>query len=482
MTVKLLNKYKNASVEVKSSFAYTVCNIVQRGLSIITLPLFSRLLTKAQYGQATVFASTEAVLNIFLTLYLAYGSFDTAMIKFSDDRDRYLSAINGLCTALCLGFLVIYIPLRDVLNPWLRFPTGMVLIMVAQVLLNNLLACWYGKERFEYHYKNVIGMTLGISFLAPVIAYFLVMHTAEKGYARIIGYFIPTLIAGIYLYITTTIKGKGLYHKDYWKYALGFNIPLIPYYLSQVIYNQSDKLMIERMVSMEAAADYGMAYTLALLTNIIINAVNNAYVPWVYRRIKSGDLKKNRTVAGLLLAMVAGMLLMVIAVSPEVIIIGASAKYATAIWSVPPVAMSVIFIFYTQCFTSVEFYYENKSALVSSTATSAILNIVLNWLLIPRFGYVAAAYTTLISYIVLTMMHYRAYQRTITANDVPDELYNFKLMNGITIGFLLSGFVLMALYPYPAVRYVMICAALIVIFMKRKRLLGFYRQLKVQDN
>ncbi len=482
MFSRILNKYKDASVEVKSSFAYTVCNIVQRGLSIITLPLFSRLLTKAQYGQATVFASTEAVLNIFLTLYLAYGSFDTAMIRFSEDRDRYLSAVNGLCTALCLGFMIIYIPLRDVLNPLLRFPTPMVIVMVIQVLLNNLLACWYGKERFEYHYKNVIGMTLGISFLAPVAAFILVMNTAEKGYARIIGYFLPTLAAGIYLYIRTTIKGKGLYHKDYWRYALRFNIPLIPYYLSQVVYNQSDKLMIERMVSMEAAADYGMAYTLALLTTIIINAVNNAYVPWIYRRIKSGDLKKNRTVAGMLLGMIAVMLLLVIALSPEVIIIGASAKYATAIWAVPPVAMSVIFIFYTQCFTSVEFYYENKSALVSSTAASALLNIVLNYLLIPRFGYVAAAYTTLISYIVLTLMHYLAYKRTIRDNHVPDELYNFRLMNGITAGFLISGFVLMALYNHMLVRYVLICIALVVIYMKRNGIMSFYRQLKAQDD
>ena len=254
MIKSLITKFRNSSVEVKASIAYTICNILQRSLSFITLPLFTRLLTTEQYGQGTVYSSWESLLTLVVTLNLAYGSFSTAMIKFENERGKYIAAINGLCTMLMICFMLVYLPFRNAWNRFLELPTFMVVFLVISILCNNALQLWYGKERFEYRYKKVVIVTLTISILSPVIALLLIMGVQEKGYAKIIGMALCTIILGFICYASFGIKERTFYDEKFWKYALNFNIPLIPYYLSQTIFNQSDRIMISHMVGQDKAA------------------------------------------------------------------------------------------------------------------------------------------------------------------------------------------------------------------------------------
>ena len=79
-------KWNKIPLTVKVSTSYAICSILQKCLSFITLPLFTRLLTTEQYGQYTIYSSWQGILMLFLTLNLAYGSFQTAMVKFEDRR------------------------------------------------------------------------------------------------------------------------------------------------------------------------------------------------------------------------------------------------------------------------------------------------------------------------------------------------------------------------------------------------------------
>lgn len=99
------SKWNKIPVTAKVSIAYAVCGILQKCLSFITMPLFTRLLTTEQYGQFTVYQSWYGILSIFLTLNLAYGSFSTAMVKYEKDRNGYISAVEGICVMLSLIFL-----------------------------------------------------------------------------------------------------------------------------------------------------------------------------------------------------------------------------------------------------------------------------------------------------------------------------------------------------------------------------------------
>ena len=473
MLKKLLLRWSGIPIQVKASVSYTICNILQKSLSFITLPLFTRLLTTEQYGQYSVYASWSAILTIFITLYLSSGSFSKAMVKFEDARERYLASVQNITVLLAVVFLAVYFPFRQYWNQLFELPTALVCLMVVEILGQFAITCWFGVKRFEYKYKSVIALTLATSVAMPLVALLLVLNSQERGYARIFGYASVTIVTGLVLFITGLIRGKGGMDKKFWRFALGFNIPLIPYYLSQVLFNQSARIMISHMVGLDEAGFYSLAQNLALLLNFVLNAINDSYVPWFYGKIKEGKERENRSAATGISLLMAFLLMGIISLAPEIIMVMAGSAYMDAVWVVPPVTMSVLLLFYSQLFINVEFYYEAKSLLVWGSIGSAILSVVLNFLLIPVFGYVVAGYTTLLSYVAFAVANYFTMRHVAKKNGFSMDAFDLKALIWLFLGFAALAFIAMALYNLPLIRYAIVAAVLLALAIRFKQVKAF---------
>lgn len=471
-------KWNKIPLTVKVSTSYAICSILQKCLSFITLPLFTRLLTTEQYGQYTIYSSWQGILMIFLTLNLAYGSFQTAMVKFEDRRSEYITSIQGICLLLSLVFLAIYLPFRNLWNQLFELPTLLLLLMVSEIIFTTATQLWMERNRFEFKYKSVVAITLLTSILSPILAFILVSSTDEKGYARIVGYAGVNILVGLIIFILNSKRGKKLYNKGFWKYAFGFNIPLIAFYLSQVIFNQSDRIMISHMTGTGEAAMYGVAYNLAMILTFVLNAINGSYVPWMYGKIKKGRGIENKQISIVLIILMGLMILCVIWFAPEIILIMAGKKYEAAIYVVAPVAMSLLLLFYCQLFINVEFYYEEKKMLVYGSVGAAILNIVLNYFLIPVFGFVAAGYTTLASYIVFALSNYYTMRLVLKKRNLPDNLYNYKALLWLFIVFMIVGFVGVALYGNLIVRIIVALFVLVLMILNRNKFIVALKRIK----
>ncbi len=477
---KITDQFRAMPLEVKASTAYAVCSILQRCMSFITLPLFTRLLTTQQYGQYNVYTSWSSILTIFITLNLAYGSFSTAMIRFEEDRPGYIAAVQNVCVVLAAVFFAIYLPFRQWWNGVFEMSTPLVCLMVVDVLAQFALLCWYGVRRFAFQYKSVIAVTLLIAVVSPLIAYFMVINSQERGVARIFGYALFGILVGTIIFVYNAIRGGGGFNRKYWRFALGFNIPLIPYYLSQVVFNESDRIMISHISGTDKAGIYGVAYTLATLLTFVLNAINNSYVPWFYGRIKEGKGEENRSVSCGIAGLMAFLLLGVIALAPEIIGILAGKAYREAVWVVPPVAMSMLLLFYSQLFINLEFYYEEKTMLVWGSIASALLNILLNYLLIPMFGFVAAGYTTLASYIVFALANYFTMKLVLKKRNIQGNFFDLKLLIWIFLIFTGLSFAALALYELPLIRFAIILLVLLAVFIKRKAAVEFVKSVLVR--
>ena len=478
----IIKRWKAIPITVKVSFAYVVCSILQQGLSFITLPIFTRLLTKEQYGLYTVYQSWAGILSIILTLNLAYGSFSKAMVQFENDRDGYISSVEGICGALAFLFLIVYLPFQSLWNKLFELPTGFICLMVAELLGNTAILLWSGKKRFEFRYKSVVAVTLLKSVSSPLLAYILVVNSDEKGYARILGYALVNIAIGWFFYIRNAIRGKKLLHKDYWSYALRFNIPLLVYYFSQVIFNQSDRIMISHLDGTDKAAVYGVAYSFAMVLTFVLNAINNSYVPWFYGKLKDGRQEENRSVSVIIAGIMALLLSGVIWFAPEIISIMAGEKYMEAIYVVPPVAISLLLLFYSQLFINVEFFYEEKKKLVWASIGSAIANLFLNWIFIREFGYIAAGYTTLISYMLFAFANYLAMKHVLHRQKIEDNAYSYKELIFIFLFFCILSVIGAYLYNYLPVRIFCTLAVLVIIFFHRNLFLTSYSKFKEKQS
>ena len=273
---KKVKNILSGSKEVKASSAYVICSVLQRCLSFITLPIFTRLLTTNEYGISTVYTSTMGVVIIFTTLNLPYGSFSPAMMKFEKDREGYISAVNTICSLFTVVYFLIYLLFRDFWNGLLDLPTELMVLMGFEMLFHTAIQFWMGKARFEYRYKPFVVVTLMISIVGTICSILAVLFLPNKGVVKVIAHGLVISIIGLVIFIQSLVKGRKPFNKEYWKYALSFNIPLIPYYLSQIIFNQSDRLMINSMTGRSDAAVYGVAYSLAFILTFVLNAINNS--------------------------------------------------------------------------------------------------------------------------------------------------------------------------------------------------------------
>ena len=116
MVKGIISRYNKIPVQVKASFWFLVCSVMQRGITVITTPIFTRLLSTSDYGQYNVFNSWLDIITIFVTLRLYYDVFVQGLVKYGDDKIKYASSMQGLELTLTLVWTFIYILFRDFWN------------------------------------------------------------------------------------------------------------------------------------------------------------------------------------------------------------------------------------------------------------------------------------------------------------------------------------------------------------------------------
>ncbi len=467
---KLLNRYHSLSVQMKATACFFVCSVLQKGISVITTPIFTRLLSTEEYGQFSVFNSWLSIISIIVTLQLTAGVYTMGIVKFKEDEKQFTSSLQGLNLVLCLAWTGIYLVFHDFWNGLFSLTTVQVLAMLLMIWASSTFAFWMTTQRNAYRYKALVLVTLLVSLAKPLVGILFVVLAEDKVTARILGLVLVEVIAYSGFFVAQMYRGKKFFSAKYWKYAVIFNFPLIPHYLAGSILSGSDRIMIEKMAGESEAGIYGLAYSVSLIMMMVNDSLNKTMSPWLYQKIRARELGSIHKVVYASLAIIAGANLVLIAVAPEIVAIFAPPEYYEAIYVIPPVAMSGFMTYLYLCFAPFEFTFEKRSWTTIGTFTSAIVNLGLNYLLIPVFGYCAAGYTTLICYALNSALHYFL-MRKICKRYLDDARpYDCKILLLLSILFVGLGLLYILTYQNIVVRYGLIVILILGVFMNRKKM------------
>lgn len=482
MNIRILfQKYKNISAPVKAGLWFAICNILQKGISMITVPIFTRILTTKQYGVFSVYQSWSQIIMVFATLNLYCGVFNNGMIKYEDDKDGFTSSAQGLTTITSAGLFIIYYIFKDFWNSLFELSTNMMVVMFVEIFFVAIFSLWSARQRYEFKYKDLIIITMIMSFVSPLIGIFAVLSTDFKAEARILSFALVNIAVGIFLCIRNYKAGRTFFKAEYWKYMLLFNLPLVPHYLSQIVLQQSDRIMISKIVGKDEAAIYSVVYNVSTIMLLVTTAINNTFIPYTYKTIKEKKYDKLKSNTNILVILVGMCVFFVMAFGPEIIKIFAPKEYYEAIWIIPPVATTVYFMFLYPLFGNVEFYYEkNKFVMVASTI-GAVSNIIMNLFFIRIFGYIAAGYTTLVCYIMFSACHY-LFMKKILRQKLPGiKLYDIKFIFIFSLIVLTVMCVMLCIYELTILRYLLIIAMTVVLIIKRKYFINALINIKNKD-
>lgn len=473
----LISKYKNTPVQVRAALWFLICSFLQKGISVITTPIFSRLLSTTEYGDFSVFNSWLGIVTIFVTLHMYSGVFAQGIVKFDDDRNNFASAIQGMTLALSLAWTGIYLIARDFWNDLFSLTTVQMLSMLVMIWTTAVFQLWATEQRTQYKYQILVIATLVTSIAKPVVGIIFVILAEDKVTARILGLVLVELIGYTWMFFSQLKKSKKIYSREYWKYALLFSLPLIPHYLSQTVLNSSDRIMIKSMVDASSAGIYSLAYSISQIMTLFNTALLQTITPWIYQKIKADKMEDISKVAYTSLVGIAAVNIFLIALAPEAVAIFAPNSYHEAIYVIPPVAMSVFFTFMYSMFSNFEFYYEKTTYIMLASVSGAILNIILNYIFIKIFGYFAAGYTTLFCYIVYALCHYCIMRHVCEQNLPGQKIYDTKLLVIMSVLFIITGLTLLITYDYPIIRYLIVFVMLSVVVIKREFLVNKIREL-----
>lgn len=454
---------------VKASAIYTVSSFITKGVNIITLPIFTRIMTTEQIGIVTTYNSWVSILNVFACLGLTTGSFSIAMHELKDTRNEYESSILTLTSITAIVISAIYAAAYAKINRLLGLPWLLVVLMLIGFLLHPATDFWMARERFEYKYKLSAFISVFSAIMSSCLAIVVTLlcrrfNNSEVAIYRLYAtYFVYDMVA-IALYIYIMKEGRVFCNFRYWKYGVKLSIPLMIHALAKHILDVSDKIMIQRLCGNSSAGIYGTLYSLSSLSLILWTAINVSLVPYMFSSLDNKATSKEK-INGVILPVLAiyGVFATLLAlISPEIVKIIATKEYYEAIYMMPPVAAGIYFISLYSIMGNILLYNKKTSYIMFATIFAAALNVGLNYVFILKFGYMAAAYTTLFCNVIL------AAGQSLLAKKVHGELpFDGKkvcmLSMVVTAAVLLCNF----LYSYNAMRYAI--AGLIVFFVIQQR-------------
>ncbi|WP_289300999.1 oligosaccharide flippase family protein [Sporofaciens musculi] len=399
---------KNNKV-IKAGIGYTICNYMLKGLAFFTVPIFSRILSTGDYGIYNTFAAYESVMFVLIGCTLQ-TSYKNARYKYDTDDtfDSYVSSTMLLTIFSMLFWNIMFYLFRNQISEFLSIPWELLCALILYSFSTAIIGCFNVYISLDYRYKTFLAISLCNSIGNILLSILMILYVfPEEGYmGRVLGTTIPAAVIALYILLRQFKIANPKINLEFWKWGLSYSLPVMPHTIGQVILSQFDRIMILKMVNAQKAGIYSFAYNIYSIVYITSTSLDHVWSPWFYREMHKGNengIQRYTTMYSY------GMLLFsscVMLGSVEIVKLLGPKEYGESVLCVVPLVAGGFFTFLHMIPIAVEYYYEKTKFIALCTVSAALINVLLNWIFINRLGYVAASYTTFVTYFLYFMFHY----------------------------------------------------------------------------
>lgn len=407
--MKISKNEKNKATANSQTFYNLLSTILRSGVVFITMPIFTRLLGTAQYGEYSIYVSWLSILGCFMGINVK-SSLGTGILAFENDYKRFRSSVLLEGTIASAGISLLLIALYKILNGFIGYPLFLFVILIvesfAQFLIDFINFAWVYEKSAK---KNMILASVIIVLTSSCSIILIYIWKWEDNYlylGRVIGTAFPQVIISMVVWFGVVHYNPAKYNKEYWKYGLHFGLPMVIHLLSQQILVQSDRLMMKSMnVSSEEIGVYSFFYTYVAILTTVLGALNNSWCPFLYEELKDKNYeilnKRIYYYVQIFTSLSVGFLL----VSREVTYLFANSGYWYGINLIPLFVAVVYTTYFYQFAVNYEIYNARTKYVAIGTSLAAISNILFNYILIKKYGMYGAGIATFFSYAILAVLH-----------------------------------------------------------------------------
>lgn len=406
-----------------------------QGVAFFTTPIFTRILTPENYGTIALYTSWSSILMVILSLQ-TFGAIATARIRFSkEEMPAYLSSTLSISVIAYAIFFCVIIGFRGFFSKLFGLDETLVSLLLLHSFASYVIAFFVAY--LDQHKKVVQSSLISVSstICSIALALIFVLNFENKVYGKVFGQAIPIVIFGTIILLVIYLRGRCFWNSSYNKYCLLLTMPLVVHGLGHMVFTQADRILLQRFQSESVLGIYSVTYSLCSVLSIIFAAVNTAWVPFYYDFKKTNNIEAIREHSKRYIKLITLMFIGFILLSFDVFKLMAPEPYWNGIKIIPIFVASFYFSYLYYFPVNFEYYHEKTKLIPVATIIVAIINIILDVFLIPRYAAFGAVFATMISQVLLFTFHF------VVSRFVIKERFDYKITFFLIPAFIVMIFV-----------------------------------------
>ncbi len=406
------------------AFFNILSTVLLNGISILTGPLFSRLLGASGYGVLKIYNIWVSVITVLLTLQ-TQSTLVNARVEYPEEtQKRYQSSVLSLSVLVFLGGTALVAVFLGPISRLLKMDPALIWLMLLQAFGTFCVNFLNTKYTYEFKAGRNMLISLVVTLVTLGLSLVLILNLPQdlKYYGRIVSNAAVYGLMGIPICIGLLLQGRCLYNREFWRFCVVLAVPAVFHNLSDLVLGQSDMVMLQQMLGTDAAGQYGYAWQLANFLFVLFGALNRTWCPFFFEEEKEGKreamMAKTRNFLELFTILACGFMLL----APEVYHVYARWDFWDSTMVIPLFVGSYYLNFLCTFPVNYEYYHRKTNVVAAVTIFSSLVNIVLNYLLIRAMGMAGAAVATMTSHGIQLLLHHGYTRFVLGKEDYPFPL------------------------------------------------------------
>lgn len=446
---------------------YFFANIVTKALGLISIPFLTYLLTPFDYGVISLY---NGFLGVFVTLltFNFYSSIGRYFFEGKDDLSTFFGTVIILNFSLLVLFGICFYFFREEIALLIQLPIAAILFIVPSVMVYSASSFYEQIFSALQRSKHIAIRNIIIGYLSVFLSIFIIYFMSKDKY---LGYLSANLCVGtisiVYYFVILKPYIKFSFSIKYLKYIFSYSIPLIPYTLSWALFPQIDRIMINQYQGMNDVGLYSFGANIGMLLLLFSGSIYQAWNPIYYKYMNEKNyVKIDKEAIFIFKCILIGTIFLIYFGKELGMVLGAK-NYHEAVGVIPILVIGYLFNS-TFAFYGWAIGYAKKNIYLSvAVLISMALNIILNFFLIPKYGYYGAALSTTISYLILTIITFFVSKYVLNQHVTPILRFfvDFcKIIPFICIFYLFTNFVRISLLLEFVLKFLFIFLFILIIF------------------
>lgn len=422
--LEMFKKFFSKSNIIKKGILSLIGTFLIKAVNLISIPVFSRLMSADEYGDISIFMTYVSIFTVLLGLDFQ-SAVSRGCLDFKDKKNEFLSVgvvFTGFYSFIIFCIINLFHCFFCQLLSIDWFQLNILLLYSYASFLISYVSAEY-IFYFNYKMNTLLGMTVALCNFGASVILIETVYRGNRFLGRVLGASVPTILVAASLFLYLLCRGRTLFVKQYIIYFMKMGIPIVPHSLSHLVLSNSDKVMIDNMIGSKENGIYSLICNIGLMLSVLVEALNNVWIPWMFRKMESGNIRLLTNAFNIYMAGFAIVTIALESISPEIVMLISPDEYWDGIHIVIWIVYSSYLIFMYILYVNLEFYEKRTTLIPVGTILAASINIVLNVCFLKEYGYQFAAISTVLSYIALVVFHMFIVIFVLKKNIISSGLY-----------------------------------------------------------